>query len=127
MVVLASTNGIAQFLTALCIFVFVLLLAIFTTRWVGSYQKGQMTNKNIKVVETFRISSTKYIQILQIGSKYIAVAVSKDNVTKIADLSKEDIVSFEENPDRTDVSPPGTTFSRVLENMKEQISQRMKK
>ena len=42
-------------------------------------------------METFRISNTKYIQILKIGAKYIVIAVCKENVTFLTELKEEEL------------------------------------
>ena len=45
-------NSIAQFITVTMIFIFVLAITYFTTRWIGSYQKKKMSYGNIKVIES---------------------------------------------------------------------------
>ena len=91
---LDSSNGInsfAQFLTVLIIFIGVLALTYFTTRWVASYQKGKMMSGNIQVLETFKITQNKYIQIVRIGEHYFAIAIGKDNITMLGELSEDEI------------------------------------
>ena len=91
---LDSRNGInsfAQFLTVLIIFIGVLALTYFTTRWVASYQKGKMMSGNIQVLETFKITQNKYIQIVRIGEHYFAIAIGKDNITMLGELSEDEI------------------------------------
>jgi len=85
-------DSVAQFLTVLILFLGVLAVTVFTTRWIASYQKQQNLNGNIEVIETQRISNSKYIQIIRIGEKYLAVAVCKDTVTMLTEVSKEQIV-----------------------------------
>ena len=74
-------NSIAQFLTVLLIFIGVLALTYFTTRWIASYQKGKMLSGNIHVLETFKITQNKYVQIIRVGEHYYAIAIGKDTVT----------------------------------------------
>ena len=85
-------DSVAQFLTVLILFAGVLAVTVFTTRWIASYQKQQNLNGNIEVIETQRISNSKYIQIIRIGEKYLAVAVCKDTVTMLTEVPKEQIV-----------------------------------
>ena len=92
----ARTNSVVQFITVLLIFLFVLAITYFTTRLVGNYHKNTMQGSNIHVLETLRISSTKYIQLLKIGDKCIAIAVSKDNVTYLGEIEEESL-SFDNN------------------------------
>ncbi len=112
---LDSSNGInsfAQFLTVLLIFVGVLALTYFTTRWVASYQKGKMMSGNIQVLETFKITQNKYIQIVRIGEHYYAIAIGKDDITMLGELKEEEIHIQE------DTGMPKMDFKQLLENAK---------
>ena len=89
-------NSFFDLITVLLIFVFVIAITLFTTKYIANYQKVQSTGKNIEVLETCKISQTKYVQLIKIGKKYVAVAVSKDTVTLLTALEEEDII-FQEN------------------------------
>ena len=47
-----SDNAVFQFITVTLIFVLVLALTYFTTRWIGSYQKKQMSYGAVKIIES---------------------------------------------------------------------------
>lgn len=107
--ILLSSNGLNsffQFMIVLFLFVVVLFVTLWTTRWIAGYQKEKMSGSNMEIVDTMRLSSNQYIQIVRIGSEYVAIAVSKDSVTKLADVpadqivlkqpSEEELVSFKE-------------------------------
>lgn len=115
MIVLSgSYNGVenfAQFFTVLIIFIFVLALTYWTTKIAGGYKKQQMTGKNIQIIETVSISASKYIQIIKVTSKYVAIAVSKDTVTFLCELNEEDI-DISVNPGS------GETFMKIFEKLK---------
>lgn len=85
-------EALVQLLTLIVVFVIVLGLTYFATRYVGNLQKEKLSGSNIKVLETLRISNTKYIQIVKIGSKCFAIAVCKDTVTYLCELDEEDLV-----------------------------------
>ena len=51
-----------------------------------------MQNKNIQVVETFRVSNNKFIQIIQVGKKYLVISVCKDVVNILTELTEEDLI-----------------------------------
>lgn len=55
-------------------------------------QKEKMIGKNVKVLETMRISNSKYIQILKIGNKCFAIAVCKDTVTYLCEVNEEELI-----------------------------------
>ena len=85
-------EAFVQLVTLVLIFALVLGLTYFVTRFVGNYQKNKLTGTNISVIETIRISSSKYIQLIQIGSRYFAIAVCKDTVTLIGEIEQNDLV-----------------------------------
>lgn len=96
---LVSDSGIdsfAQFLTVFALFILVVLITYFTTRYVAGVQRFRFKGKNIEVIEAQRISPNINIQILRIGSKYYAVTVGRDNVTCIGEVPKEDITLLED-------------------------------
>lgn len=86
-----KADSYAQFITVLAVFVLVLAVTAFTTKWIANYQKQQSVNLNIEVVETTRISGNKYIQIVRIGETYKAIAVCKDTVTLLGDIPAEQL------------------------------------
>ena len=88
----AGYNSFMQFLVVLFLFVVVLGITLWTTRWIAGYQKEKMSGSNMEIVDTMRLSSNQYIQIVRIGGEYIAIAVSKDSVTKLAEIPSEQII-----------------------------------
>lgn len=45
----------------------------------------------MEIVDTLRISTTKYLQIVRVGDKYFAIAVCKDTVTMLTEISKDSL------------------------------------
>ena len=84
-----------QFITVLLLFVFVLAITAFVTKWIGGYQKGKSAGANMELVEAIRLSNNKYVQIIRVGRKYLALAVCKDTVTMLSEIPEEDL-SFSE-------------------------------
>ncbi len=85
------TDSYIQFVTVLLLFVFVLAVTAFVTKWIGNYQKGSSAGTNMELVEALRLSNNKYVQIIRIGRKYLAVVVCKDTVTMLTEISEEDL------------------------------------
>ena len=104
-------DSFLDLITVLLIFVFVIAITLFTTKYVANYQKVQNAGKNIEVLETYRISQSKYIQIVKIGAKYVAIAVSKDTVTLLTALEETDI-SF------NDMVNEGKSFKDIFAGLK---------
>lgn len=111
---LLTAGGYDSFLdliTVLFIFAFVIAITLFTTKYIANYQKVQNAGKNIDVLETYKIAQTKYIQIVKIGAKYVAIAVSKDTVTLLTELQEEQL-TFPE------IENQGKSFKEVLASLK---------
>lgn len=93
-ILLTGWNDLWQLICVILIFVFVLAVTYLTTRFIGNYQKSQVYNRNMEVIETFRISNNKYLQIIRAADKYLVIAVCKDTITLLAELSEDAIEKF---------------------------------
>lgn len=111
MTVSNSANAYLQFMTVLILFVFVLVITYWTTKWIAGYQKGKRTNANLEVVETFQLANSKYIQIIRVGQKYLAVAIGKDSVTMLTEVP-EDQLTFSSSANNEQMS-----FKELFEKM----------
>ena len=92
-------DSIVQLITAVCIFIFVLALAYFTTKFTAGFQKSKLASPNVEVIETFRLTQNKYIQIVRVGTRYYSIAVCKDTLT-IPETGTGTTVSFKEILDK---------------------------
>lgn len=84
-------NSYLQMLTVLVIFVLVLGATAWTTKWVADYQKKQADQGNITLLDACRIGNNKYIQIVRVGEKYLALAICKDSVTVLCEIPEEQL------------------------------------
>ena len=107
-----SLESFVQFITILLLFLFVLIITYVVTRWVSGIQKMQMTGKNMELVETMRISNSKYLQIVRTGEKYLVIAVCKDTVTMLSELSADEIFLSSETEENS------LSFREILDKMK---------
>ncbi len=106
-----GVGSILQFITLIIVFVIVLFITYGTTRFIGSYQRSAGTTTNFDIIDTYRISNTKYIQIIRVGKKYLAISVCKDNITMLAELSEDEITIPE-------ITKNMDSFSKILEKVK---------
>ena len=81
-----------QLVTVLILFVIVIAMAYFVSKWLAGYQKVKNFGANVEIIETCRIAPSKYISIIRIGEKYLAIAVGKDEVHVLTELDKDDII-----------------------------------
>lgn len=108
-----TLGGIAQFITVLVLFVIVLWVTWAVTKWTAGYQKGKQAGGNIEILESFRIASDKYVQIIRVADKYLAVAVTKDSVTFLAELDGQTLLFPE------DTAGMKMNFREILEKVRE--------
>ena len=110
--VASEMNSVAQFITVLLIFIFVLGITYFTTRYIAGVQKEKYKTGNMEIVESLRISNNKYLQIVRIGNKYFSMAVCKDTVTMLGEVRKEDLFFVDGSADTS------MNFREILERIK---------
>ncbi len=108
MLLTGRIDSYTQFIAVLVVFIVVLGLTAATTKWIANYQKQQNVNCNIEVIETTRISSNKYIQLVRVGQTYMAIAVCKDTVTMLGEIPKEQL-------EEATVSGKGVNFRELLD------------
>lgn len=106
-------EAFAQLLTLLVVFIFVLGLTYFATRWAGNMQKNRLSGSNIKILETMRVSNTKYIQIVKIGEKCFAMAICKDSMSYLCEVDEKDLTYIS---DDNKINSDG--FKAILEKFK---------
>ena len=90
----AATN-IARFLTLLVIFLLVLGVTFYTTKFIARTQQGRIHSTNMEIMETMPVANGKYLQIVRIGGKYVVLAIAKDSLTKITELAEGEYVPSE--------------------------------
>lgn len=112
-------DSIVQFITVLILFILVFVITILVTRWMGQYQKGQMAAHNMAVVDSMRLSQSQCIHIVKIGDKYVAIAVSKDSVTKLMELDENDVLLNTNEGENVD-------FGDIFNKMKNRFSNKGK-
>lgn len=106
---LSTGENLLQLIGLIFVLVFVLAAAYFTTRFIGNYKNSQLKNSNFKVIDSYRISPNKVMQIVKIGNRYIVIAVCKDNVNYIMELEETEVLIKE--PDRAE----NQSFKQIFE------------
>ncbi len=109
----STRDSYLQFMTVLILFVFVLAITYAVTRWIAGYQKNKAVCSNLEVIETMRIAGNKYIQIVRAGNKYLVVAVGKDEVHMLSELTEDEIIFGQNQTGNVD-------FGSILEKFKKQ-------
>jgi flagellar protein FliO/FliZ len=86
-----TAENFLQLLGVSILFIFVLIATYLTTKFVGNVKLGQYKNSNFKVLETYKITQNKYLQLIQIGKRYFVISVGKDIINFITELNETDI------------------------------------
>ena len=120
----ASMESFLQLISALLIFVFVLLITYFTTRWVGNYQKVRMKSKNLQVIESLSAGNNKSICLIKAGTEYLVVAIGKDEIHSLATLKEEQLTDVSFLYEGTDSMVSGESFQEILGQLKEKMSKK---
>lgn len=114
----SRSESIIQFLTVFLVFLLVLALTYFTTRFVGTFQKNAVVNRNFEAIETYKITNGKYLQLVRIGEKYMVIGISKDSITSICELTEEDILFKPSGDD----SKAMDSFKVFIEKARERVN-----
>lgn len=117
----SSISAAAQLITLLIIWVIVLVIAYYTTKFVAVRTNGNLKATNVEVIETYRISNTKFIQIVRLGEKYMAIAVTKEQITPLCELSEDEIVKIEAPSANTEA------FKNIFDKVKQISSNKSEK
>ena len=119
----SSFQNVMQLIGVILIFLVVLALTYFTSRWVGGYQQINMRNKNLQILESIKVGANKFICLVKAGEVYLVVAVGKDEITMLAQLTEEQLsvlpsLSSYNEKDGNGKPMSADNFQEVLEKMK---------
>lgn len=92
---ISTFDNVLQLLGLVLLLILILIAAYYTSRFVGRYKLGQLKDSNIQVIEIYRISTNKMLQIVKIANKYVVLAVCKDQITYIMDLDESQVLTHE--------------------------------
>ena len=104
-----SIQSLFELLGLILIFVIVLVVCYYTTRFVAGRQLVQKKIGNFETVETFPIAQNKYLQLVRMGNKYVVISVTKDSVSYITELNENEVCQIQKN-----TTGSGKSFLEVL-------------
>lgn len=105
-----TVQNVIELLSLIVIFIIVLVVCYFTTKFVAGRQLVQKKVGNFEVIETFPLAPNKYLQLIKMGKKYIVISVSKDTITYIVELKEEEVCQVQKNS----TTMAGKNFKEVL-------------
>ncbi len=92
---LSTWDNVLQLLGLCILLIIILIAAYYTSKFVGRYKLGQIKNSNIKIIESYRISTNKLLQIVKVANKYLVIGVCKDQITYITELDENEVLTHE--------------------------------
>ena len=111
----AAGESFFQLIFALVVFVGVLALTAYVTKWVAGYQKTQGLNRNLEIVEAIKVGNNKFIQIIRAGEdRYYIIAVGKDEINTIGEISSSELKEF---TDESQNIVPQIDFKSILDKI----------
>lgn len=108
-------------IAVLFVFVCILIVTYFVTRWIGTVGQTQYGNRNIRVIEGCRVGPNKMVQIVKVGSKFYVLGVGKDEISYIGEMEEEEL-SMTEN-----TLSPLPEFREILAKAKEKVAKNKNK
>lgn len=122
---MSSMDSLFQLIGVSILFIIILVITYYTTKFVGGAKLGMTKNSDFKVIETFKITQNKYLQLIQIGTRYFVISISKDDIRFLTELNENEIKQQDET------KPPKSNFTElfnsVLKKQKEKINNDQKK
>lgn len=107
-----SVQSLFELLGLILVFIIVLVVCYYTTRFVAGRQTVQKKPGNFEILETFPIAQNKYLQLIRMGNKYVVISVSKESVNYITDLEEEEICRIQKT-----TTMSGKSFKEVLSGL----------
>lgn len=111
----SMAENIVELIVLLGIFALVLVACVLTTRFVAGHQMQRGRNGNFKPIETYQITQNRYLHLVQIGTRYFVVSVTKENISFIAELKEEELVA------RPEKNGPQRSFKEILSDFKVKV------
>lgn len=112
---LARSGG--QLFYSFLVFIFVLFLAYYLTKWVSKKKLHVMNTKNIKILEILSVGVGVSLAIIEVGERCMLVSISKEKVTFVSELDKNSL-SFKET---------GNGENNFSQNFNEQLKKLLNK
>lgn len=113
----SSAGGVGQLIVVLLVFVGILALCYYVTKWIASFQKQQTAGNNLQIIESCRIANNSYLQLIKVGkTKYAVIAVGKNEISTVMQLTEEDL---RDDIVKNEPKPLSSNFKDLLDKVKE--------
>jgi flagellar protein FliO/FliZ len=107
-----SYGSLGQLIGLVALLIVILVAAYYTSRLIGGIKLGQMKKSNFQVIDSYRVTPNKALQLVKIGNKYIVIAIGKDDIHYITELEENEVTFRESQPGEKQ------SFKQILEKLK---------
>jgi flagellar protein FliO/FliZ len=114
----STTDSFVQLVSLVFVLIIILVAAYYTSRFVGKMKMGQMKKSNFQVIDTYRISQSKALQIVKIANKYVVIAIAKDTIEIITELEESEVMIRDFHNDEKQ------SFMQIIDKLKKKTSKR---
>ena len=118
---LSSLKSFIELIGVIFVFAFVLMITYICTRWIAGYQKQQMKNGNLYIVETISVGNNKNICLVKVGTEYLVVGVGKDEIHSLAVLKEDQLTDFRFRQEAEDCVRNNESFQNIFDKLKEKL------
>lgn len=88
---ISNAESLVNLLGVIIMFLLVLGLSYVSAKWLGGSGLLQQRNKNISIVETYKLGTNKFIQIVKIGKRYYSLCIGKDTIEYLSEIPEEEL------------------------------------
>jgi flagellar protein FliO/FliZ len=109
---LSSYDSVWQLVGLIALLIIILVAAYYTSRFIGGIKLGQMRKSNFQVIDSYRVTPNKVLQIVKIGNKYVVIAIGKDDIHFITELDEAEVIIRESH------QVEKQSFKQILDKLK---------
>ena len=125
-IISTSSNSIWKLLGLILLCAVIVVACYYTTRFIGRKSQGIQgggSGKNIRALETFRVTQNKYLQLIKCGDKYLLISVTKDNISLVSEIDGESLLTESASGNHKSFKEIISSFSGKGKNEKKSISE----
>lgn len=108
----STMDNFLELVGLVILLIIILIAAYYATRFIGGIKLGQMRNSNFQVIDTYRISSNKVMQIVKVGNRFVVIGIGKDSINYITELTEDEVII------RDDFKEIKPDFKQIFEKLR---------
>lgn len=111
-------SNILYIFSLLFSFAIVLVLAYFTSRFLGRRSLAGMSSSTGRVLSSFALGQNKNLVVVELANRYLVLGVTEHNVNFLCELQDEDaIAGLLEEKSNDFMSPVGQAFEKQMKTL----------